>query len=140
MKLANYLSLTVAVAGLFTGAAHAKTLRCVGMASQYTRGEVILSMNVKAKTASVTGAYQVDGDGSGHWESRYVNYKGQLDNTGRSGLKTHDYYEGKKTSGIDYIRVTKDTAESGDGYLDLVTRGPSTHDEVGYEYAAFHCN
>lgn len=117
--------------------AEARTYNCVG--KEVTEGKMILKLD--GENAVIKGSFKwTDRSTEDTSKTFAINAKGAMSNQGRSGNKTHDYFDlTGKTEGISYIRTGKNMESKDGGWINLVIPGPADHDMPGYAYAAFFC-
>ena len=100
------------------------------------RGTVTLHILESGK-AVVKGSYNWDAQSGEDTATHTLDCAGKMDNVGKSGNKTHDYFDLKGCA--EYLRTGKDFAKGSGGWINLVIPGASDHDSSGYSYAGFYC-
>lgn len=126
----------LALALTLPASAFAATYQCEG--KEGVRGTITVKLN-KNGTASVKGSYNWDEQSGNDTKEHKVDCTGKENNTGRSGQKTHDYYDLSKGCDNDYLRTSKDMIDADGGWVSLVLPGVSEYDDSGYTYANFLC-
>jgi hypothetical protein len=114
--------------------ANAADFTCEGR--EGVRGTVTLHILESGK-AVVKGSYNWDAQSGEDTSLHTLNCAGNMNNVGRSGNKTHDYFDLKGCP--EYLRTGKEFAKGSGGWMSLVTSGPNDHDSSGYSYAGFYC-
>ncbi|MGZ3650858.1 MAG: hypothetical protein ACXVB9_01065 [Bdellovibrionota bacterium] len=126
------LALTLTLPSL----AHAASFSCEGREGVRGTIEVKIFKNGKA---SVKGSYNWDSQSGEDTKTHNLNCTAKENNAGRSGNKTHDYYDLSKGCDSDYLRTEQGLADKDSGWVSLVIAGASDHDSSGYSYANFFC-
>jgi hypothetical protein len=128
-------TLLIALSLTLSFAAQAKTYNCVG--KELVKGA--LKLTLEAGRSEVSGSYAWTEASGEDTKERVVDCTGAEHNAGRSGNKTHDYYDMNRACDFDYIRTQKDMEKAKTGWIQLSTAGPADHDSPGYSYASFLC-